>query len=353
MTKEIDSLYGTFIGIVVGIDRTTREIQAYIPKLMPKIEKNSKPYTIKTNLSNKEVSIKTNNNIQILPYIIVKPFYYEAPMPVIGSKVFIEFIDEDFNIGYWKEFNMNGDYDVIEEEKYEDIFSLSVGDKINQIKKLDNIQILFEDGRKVILTEENKQKVFKILRDAELEKQLEEIERNIRELTTLKNEIQDNLADIRSFIGFNKKLFTEVETTFINKEYFVKTEDETAVSGKKYYKLENNQYKEALSSNFNSSYLELNKNINFYIFSSNKFILLTNDELLQKVLNIDIEDIEDIYSTFSVSVGIKYYIQTSAGFYYTDIEEFNPNTKYYITDATNLSTQIESLENRVYNLENH
>lgn len=185
MANIINNLDGTFIATVVSQDQLTRELEVYIPKLMPGISEQQKNnLKIRTNLGNNNIKIKYNENIELGSTFLAKAKDLDEPLPKTGSKVEIKFLEGNIRWAYWDKFNPNGDYNVIDEEKYEFLYSLQIADISSDIYEKDNIEIELPEGFSVIkeqnlIDPDNKLKKFKISQDQELKNRVNEIENNL------------------------------------------------------------------------------------------------------------------------------------------------------------------------------
>ena len=158
------TLDGQFVAEVKSYNVTTRELEVFIPKLMPGIPEGRKDIEILTNLGNKSIVTKYRDKITLSSTITARAIDTEEPLPTVGSKVFVEFIDEYPQYCFWSKFNMNFDYDVIPEEKYARQFYLKVGDKQIAVHRDDLIKIEFDtDYDIVLLNDKPKEKRFRII----------------------------------------------------------------------------------------------------------------------------------------------------------------------------------------------
>jgi hypothetical protein len=129
-----------FIGIVLETDVLTRRLGIYIPKLMPAIsESSSYSSEISTNSNNAFIEgVKYNTTLKVKNTIWAAPWNVDFKLPKPGSKVIIYFIDDSPKSVYWFPFNSNGDYEVLDEEKYAKVINLKVGNS--------NIEVFEEDS---------------------------------------------------------------------------------------------------------------------------------------------------------------------------------------------------------------
>lgn len=153
------------IGTVLEIDKETREVAVFIPKFMPAIQGGNQ-YEIEVNTTNLSVDVLNldyDKSIKLRNSLWTKPYWYDSPLPKVGTKVLVEFFEGDISQPLWKKFNPNGDFEVIDEEKYEKVASLQIGEKNLEIKKEDNIIIKLPEEMDVLASEdENKNKIYEI-----------------------------------------------------------------------------------------------------------------------------------------------------------------------------------------------
>lgn len=146
MASEL--LKGYFVGTVLRIDRDSRRLGVYIPKLMPTMSEGSvTSYTLPMNsgLSVGEFDTNVSDTVTKINYIMAKPEDWDNPLPDIGSKVMVYFIDDAPSQAIWHPFNPNGDNSVIAEERYPKSFTLTIGGKSIDVDKSDSIIITLPD----------------------------------------------------------------------------------------------------------------------------------------------------------------------------------------------------------------
>lgn len=177
MAEIIDNLNQRFIATVYGYNIQTRELDVFIPKLMPQIPEGQKERKSITNLGNITANIGFNHDIKISSTIKVKAEDKDEALPKIGSKVLVLFYDNRFKYGFWRKFNPNADYNVIDEEKYPRQNYFQINDKKTTVNK-DDIIILKLDGYDITLQENEKQKIFSIISET-LEKRLLKLEESL------------------------------------------------------------------------------------------------------------------------------------------------------------------------------
>lgn len=147
MPRIISNLDEKFIGVVKAYNTTTRELDVYIPKLMPAIPEDREATEISTNLAMipDNIGIKYNTNIKLVSTVKIPAKDMDQEIPKVGSRVIIEFLDGNPQKGYWSKWNYNNDYEIIDEEKYPKYFSIKLGDKELDINKEDKFEITLPD----------------------------------------------------------------------------------------------------------------------------------------------------------------------------------------------------------------
>lgn len=165
MPQVINNLNQSFIGIVKGYDLEARTVDVFIPKLMPTVPEGREDITTMTNLSSNNINISYNSNITQTSTITARAKDMDLAIPEIDSRVTIEFLDGIATECFWDKWNINGDYQVIEEEKYPKQFSFRLNDKQIDVNLDDEIVINFPNIEKIILSEDpnnKKRKIFDI-----------------------------------------------------------------------------------------------------------------------------------------------------------------------------------------------
>lgn len=184
MPRIIKDFSEDFIGIVYGYDANTREIEVFIPKLMPAIPENREDVVTKTNLAivSAQYDVQHNTNITLTSTITAKAASYDNEMPKIGSRVFIDFLEDDPSYPTWSPWNYNGDYEIIDEEKYPEYFQFKIGDKQVALNKNDSIELQLPDGYEVMKLNDSadpKHKTFKITNEETVSGRIEKVEKII------------------------------------------------------------------------------------------------------------------------------------------------------------------------------
>lgn len=143
-----DKIYdGKFIGTVIKVDKENRRAGVFIPKLMETMySADAQEYRYATNngLQLSNINTAISNVIEKKNYIWIKARDIAEPLPDIGSKVLIEFVDNNPRLGYYRPWGPNGDYKVIEEEKYPEVFKLKINAE-RDIKKEYLVDVKFPD----------------------------------------------------------------------------------------------------------------------------------------------------------------------------------------------------------------
>jgi len=173
MAYEVKDLHDYFIATVKGYNELTRELDVFIPKLMPAVPNGQESISILTNLSNQSFdNLKYNQKINTKSTIKVKAENVNEPLPDIGSHVLIYFIDGNMHMGCWKKFNQNGDYNIIENEKYENYYSLTIGNKKISVSKDDDIVIELPESFESVIVNDDKTKTIIIREKSNIETRL-------------------------------------------------------------------------------------------------------------------------------------------------------------------------------------
>lgn len=139
-----EMLENDYIGTVLKLDKEKRLIGVYIPKLMPALYDGSaieNKFPTNNGIDYPYTNINISSTVKKINYIWVKPFFKNAALPKIGSKVNIRFLDGSISLGQCWAFDVNGDYDVIDDEKYKKILSFQISDKASDINEEDMINI--------------------------------------------------------------------------------------------------------------------------------------------------------------------------------------------------------------------
>jgi hypothetical protein len=160
------NFFGYFIGEVLEIDRTTRRLSVYISKFMTGIAGDQQVSTsIQTTTVQNIEGVNYNTSIRIRNSMWVLPWDYNEPLPKIGSKVIVFFIEGNPKLGFWDRFNPNNNYEVIDEERYPKLIGLTIGDKELIVNSEDTLNIVLPENTEIVYNEESKEKTVRILGD--------------------------------------------------------------------------------------------------------------------------------------------------------------------------------------------
>lgn len=183
MASEL--LENDFIATVIKLDKEKRRVGVYIPRLMPAIygaTATGHKYPTNNGINITNINKNISATVTKVNYFWVNAKEYTTPLPEIGSTVIVTFLDGTPNIPYWEEFDYNGANQIIEEERYPDLFDLSVNNKNKKIKTSDTIKINTPDNYIITTQTENKNTTFNILENFDFYKQgkLQEVINNLQ-----------------------------------------------------------------------------------------------------------------------------------------------------------------------------
>lgn len=160
--EMIVNFSGKFIGTVKSYNTQTREVLVYIPKLMPGISETQNIITI-TNYGNSSLNrIGYNKNITFSNGIWLLPKNADDKLPNIGSKVMVQFLENNPSMGYWEKFNQNNDYSIIDSEKYDKLHTLTINGVTSEIYEDDDIEINLPDIFESVVVKDKDNKKIKI-----------------------------------------------------------------------------------------------------------------------------------------------------------------------------------------------
>jgi len=213
MSEIITSMLNRyFIGTVKAYDASKRTVDVFIPKLMGLLPESRADSSSLTDCGKASIDIKYNKTIKTSVVFTARAEDKDASMPDIGSKVRIRFIDGIITNPIWSKFNINGDYKIIDSEKYPKQFSFKIGEKQIDVNSEDTINIVLPEGCKVIeLNDKNdsKKKTFTISFPETLETRLKLLEDAIGIMSytrTYKTSDGNNATENIPATGIYKKL---------------------------------------------------------------------------------------------------------------------------------------------------
>lgn len=201
MPVEFNGIDMFYIGTVYGYNVETRELEVYIPKLMPGIAESSKDIDLKTNLgSDISTNIIYENLVKTSSTITVSAMDTDEPLPKIGSKVKIWFIESNIHLGYWTKFNPDELYEVIDEEKYKEVFYLNINDSNLTVSTMDEINIKLPYDAELVYTENDKTKTIEIGPDTELLNRVSNIEDRLFNVENRTLSLENRVSNIESYL---------------------------------------------------------------------------------------------------------------------------------------------------------
>lgn len=163
LSLAANSLY--IVGIVKKYNTATREVAVFIPKFMPIVPENREDIQEMTNYGNNTLnsSIQYSSKVTKSSYIWAMAKNVDEKMPKIGSKVLLTFMEGDIESLYWEPFNPNGDYQVLDDEKYDNLISFQLGNLSTQLSEEDSLRVqLPDDFDCTMRSDDSKTKTFKI-----------------------------------------------------------------------------------------------------------------------------------------------------------------------------------------------
>ena len=153
------SFNGFFVGDVLEIERETRRVAVYMPKLMPGIGGDSQISSSVSTASGTGVTgLNFSETVRVRNSVWVKPYDFDEALPSVGSKVIVFFIDGNPKLGYWDKFNPDADYQVIDEDKYPGLLTLRFAGSSVPVNKDDQLTIDFPSDFSSVFTQEGKSK---------------------------------------------------------------------------------------------------------------------------------------------------------------------------------------------------
>ena len=201
-----------FIGTVMDYNLDTRECAVYIPKIMATLYEGYK-YT-KEEFTNNGLILPTFKNkmstkVKKANYIWVHAIDNKQPIPAVGSKVYITFIEGNPEYPIWWKFNPFNYQDyVAEEERHLPIFALNINDTIINVKNDLSYKLDIHDNITVFNEEENKYELYSIYEKDHGETTtdaLVRLDKNIQELKMFAYEmISENLESYNYYFTLKK-----------------------------------------------------------------------------------------------------------------------------------------------------
>lgn len=155
------------IGIVKGYEASTRRLKVYIPKFMPAIPEDQEDQTGMTNYGGNTISssISYASQITTISYVWAYPKIYTEKLPKEGSRVALFYLEGNPERLFWEPFDPNGLYEVIDQEKYDKLATLHLGNKYADIYEDDVLTINLPANFKSTTLKKNKNITANIMYD--------------------------------------------------------------------------------------------------------------------------------------------------------------------------------------------
>lgn len=174
------------IGIVKGYNKDTREVAVYMPKFMPGIVE-TKSIEAKTKYEGTIISdIPYSPTIKTSPYVWAAAKDMSNKLPKVGSKVIISYIDNNPELMYWEPFNPDGDYDVIDDEKYSRVNYLNINGQEVPIYQDDILTVNLPDGYRSVVLKNNKTITLNIIPESEDSFTIADLKKRVGDYSTYK-----------------------------------------------------------------------------------------------------------------------------------------------------------------------
>lgn len=157
---------GFMVGDVLEVEQASRRVAVYLPKLMPGIGGDTQVSSdVQTSQSASVSGLNFSQTIRVRNSMWVGPYDYDEPLPAVGSKVVVFFIDGNPNLGYWDKFNPNSDYRVIDEERYPKLATLRLANTTIDVNRDDTISVDLPSEFYTTLSVSDKDKRISVIRD--------------------------------------------------------------------------------------------------------------------------------------------------------------------------------------------
>lgn len=342
----IDVGTDTYIAIVKKIDVANRTCDVFIPKLMMAMNSSElirQNYSIDTSNLKDAENIKLNTSITKINYFRVYAEDVDEPMPELESTVSVYFLDGNIRLGYWTKFNPNGNYSVIEEERYPLLATIQVGSKTIQLHDQDNINIIIPEDFSVNLVEDGKNKTLYITDNLQLNTSIGNLKQYISDL-------QSNMTYL-----VDKKRAEEInnikskELTNINPEGTITDTDAALL----YNKMINYQNEIDLSANTSFNDItniseKINKQLDGYNTIINEYnnLKAETEKENSSITNDDLNNAKEALSIYGNSL----YAEDFDSTYTAVLEEVSPTKKISIVIDGNELLSDEVTKNTSINL---
>jgi hypothetical protein len=146
------------IGEVIEIDRASRKVAVYIYKMMAGISGESSFSTRISTTTNPNISgVQYTDSLTIRNSIWARATDIKTPMPKVGSKVRILFLDDSPKNAFWLPFNISEQsYQIIDEEKYPYLFTMNLGGKDLKLNQEDRLTLKFPETLYPVISNKGK-----------------------------------------------------------------------------------------------------------------------------------------------------------------------------------------------------
>jgi hypothetical protein len=156
---------GYFVGEVLEIEQPTRKLSVYFPKLMPGIGGvEGVSSSVQTTTNPNVGGLSYSETLRVRNSIWVSPYDFSQPLPSIGSKVLVFFVDGNPKQGFWDKFNPNNSYSVIDEERFPNLFTMRVANSDVRVNSEDSVSIVFPEEFSSVYNEDGKSKRVELFR---------------------------------------------------------------------------------------------------------------------------------------------------------------------------------------------
>jgi hypothetical protein len=196
INNDVD--YDWLIGTVMKIDSDTRECWVFIPKLMPAISegtfRETNHSTNSGNIGIDESKISIDPTVAKANAIRCRAWDMEAPMPDIGSHVYIWVVDYNIRLRFWIKCNVQGDYKVIESERNPIQHHIMISGKDIPVRLNDSVYINLPDTLSAAVTQDGDTKTIDIGYAKDF-KTSDEIRHAMKTVDYLMKYIKDKIID--------------------------------------------------------------------------------------------------------------------------------------------------------------
>lgn len=188
MENNLFNISGDYIGKVISVNRNNREIEVFVPKLIP---------TLNYGFSDMTYSIGLQTEVLKKNTILCKPFDFKMKLPKKDSLVRVYFLGGDIKKIYWRDFDPFGT-----NEYYDDVRTKEETFVDNLMNSLDvKNNIIFINNNKVEFG--TKQQPLKEIHGfisinyvKDLREKLKDYDKNISELNKINKVLLEKLEEL-------------------------------------------------------------------------------------------------------------------------------------------------------------